>query len=111
MASLFIISVEGQCNSYDWGKLNTDIKSKGSAVALAFFFSLLSDAQYSLENAWKYVPGYAGLAFYALAASGLEHMLNVLSPSFGIKETIAASSLGAAVLALPFYLLRTMMVR
>jgi len=79
---------------------------KLSAIGLAFVVSLLSDTQLSSVNAWRFLSSYGALGLYALSSSALQHTLGVLSPSLGFTFTIAASTLGASILALPFYVFR-----
>lgn len=80
------------------------------AVGFALLIAILSDTQFSSVNSWRFMTGYGALAMYALTSSALDHTLGVLSPSLGSTFTIALTTLGASLFALPFYLFRTVMV-
>ncbi|TFK74899.1 cation efflux protein [Pluteus cervinus] len=82
---------------------------KAGAVGLAFLASVLSEAQFSTGNIWRLLPGYGGLLVYALSSRAFDHTLSVLSPSLGLANTLAATTLGGAVFALPFYMFRTVL--
>ena len=56
------------------------------------------------------MPGYAVFAVYGLATIGLSHTQGVLSPALGVKATSMASILGATVIALPFYIFKSLIV-
>ena len=71
---------------------------------------MLSDTQLSSVNAWRFLSSYGALGLYALSSSALHHTLGVLSPSLGLTFAIAASTLGASVFALPFYVFRMFLV-
>lgn len=77
-----------------------------AAIAIAIF----SDTQLSLANFWHYFPGYGALFFYALSSTALEHTLGVLSPALGATVSTAATTLGATLFALPFYVFRSAIV-
>lgn len=94
-----------------WISLTLCQNRKALAIVLAFAVSILSDTHFSTENIWRFLPGYGALVLHALCTSAYEHTLGVLSPSLGTSFTIAASTLGATIFALPFYLFRTVMVR
>jgi zinc transporter 5/7 len=81
-----------------------------SAIGLAFVVSVLSDTQLSSVNAWRCLSSYGALGLYALSSGALQHTLGVLSPSLGFTFAMAASTLGAAVFALPFYAFRMFLV-
>lgn len=78
-----------------------------AAIAVA----ILSDTQLSLLNFWRYFSGYGALFLYALSSTALEHTLGVLSPTLGTTFSMAATTLGAALCALPFYIFRSAVVR
>lgn len=83
---------------------------KLTAIGLAFVVSLLSDTQLSSVNASRFLSSYGALGLYALSSTALQHTLGVLSPSLGFTFTIAASTLGASIFALPFYAFRVFLV-
>lgn len=77
----------------------------------AFVFSFMSDANFMLSNIRLAFPGYTALIIYGLASSALEHTQGVLSPSLGQNVTRMACIVGATVIALPFYVFKTLIVR
>lgn len=77
---------------------------------MAFVLSVLSDTQLSSVNAWQFLSSYGALGLYALSSGALQHTLGILSPSLGFTFTIAASTLGASIFALPFYAFRMFLV-
>ncbi|KAH8116359.1 cation efflux protein [Phellopilus nigrolimitatus] len=81
---------------------------KAAALAVAFFFSFLSDADFMLSNIKSVFPGYAVLVLFGLASSGLEHTQSVLAPALGTNTANMACTLGATVVALPFYIFKQM---
>ena len=85
---------------------------KATTVVLAFFFSLLSDARFSFSPSVikPVLPGYAVLILHGIATAGLEHTQSVLSPVLGTSVSMLTSTLGATVIALPFYLFKTILV-
>ena len=83
---------------------------KALAVVAAFAIAILSDTQLSLTNFWRYFFGYGVLFFYGLSSAALEHTLGVLSPALGTNFSLAATTLGASLFALPFYLFRSAVV-
>ncbi|KAJ3515762.1 hypothetical protein NLJ89_g1554 [Agrocybe chaxingu] len=83
---------------------------KAVAVAVALIVSFLSDTLLSATDFWRNAPGYSALLLHALTSSALEHTRAVLSPSLGGTFTTAASTLGATIFALPFYLFRTVLL-
>ncbi|KAF5355308.1 hypothetical protein D9758_005989 [Tetrapyrgos nigripes] len=74
-----------------------------SAIALAF----ISDTQFSSNKLSAVLPGYVALGVHGVASVALDHTHGVLNPSLGPTVTIAASTLGASIFALPLYLLRS----
>lgn len=86
---------------------------KATTVVLALLFSLLSDVRFSFTaSAIKpIIPGYAVLVLHGLASAGLEHTQSVLAPVLGTSVAMLASTLGATVVALPFYLFKILLVR
>ena len=80
------------------------------AVVAAFAIAILSDTQLSLTNFWRYFSGYGVLFFYGLSSAALEHTLGVLSPALGTNFSMAATTLGATLFALPFYFFRLAVV-
>lgn len=83
---------------------------KALAVVAAFAIAILSDTQLSLTNFWRYFSGYGVLFFYGLSSAALDHTLGVLSPALGTNFSMAATTLGATLFALPFYLFRMAVV-
>ena len=78
---------------------------------VALLLSMASDASYSYANLWTVLPGYAALAFHAVASIALEQTQSVFPPSVTPQMVTAASALGSCLLAVPLYLFRTLMVR
>ncbi|KAF9460499.1 cation efflux family-domain-containing protein [Collybia nuda] len=83
---------------------------KAISIGLALLIALLSDTQFSSVNSWRFMSGYGAIALYALTSSALDHTMGVLSPSLGSTFTIALTTLGACIFALPFYMFRTVML-
>ena len=81
-----------------------------AAFALAVSVSFLSDMSFTLSNVRQAIPGYAVLAIYGLTTIGLRHTQGVLSPALGLKATSMVSILGATVIALPFYVFKSLVV-
>ncbi|KAF7973646.1 hypothetical protein HWV62_14726 [Athelia sp. TMB] len=79
---------------------------KTSAVLLSLALSFLSDIAITGGDFRALMPAYVGLLAHALSSSGLEHTHGVLSPALGPTFTTAASTLGACLLFLPFYMFR-----
>ncbi|KAF8159768.1 cation efflux family-domain-containing protein [Crassisporium funariophilum] len=82
-----------------------------ATVAAAITISILSDTQLSMANLWRFAPGYGALLLHALSSSALDHTLGVLSPSLGTTFSAAATTLGASIFALPFYIFRTFVLQ
>lgn len=72
----------------------------------AFMLSFLCDAAFSNRSIQILLPGYGCLVLHGLITYALEYMRGVLSPVLSPSMTTAASALGAASLALPFYAFR-----
>lgn len=83
---------------------------KALAVVAAIAIAILSDTQLSLTDFWRYFSGYGVLFFYGLSSAALEHTLGVLSPALGTTFSTAATTLGATIFALPFYIFRSAVV-
>lgn len=83
---------------------------KALAVVTAVTIAILSDTQLSVANFWRYSPGYGALFLHALSSTALEHTLGVLSPALGTTFSTAATTLGATLFALPFYVFRSAVV-
>ena len=83
---------------------------KTSAVLLSLALSFLSDIAITGGDFRALMPAYVGLLAHALSSSGLEHTHGVLSPALGPTFTTAASTLGACLLFLPFYMFREVIV-
>ena len=77
---------------------------------MALLLSIASDASYSYANLWTVLPGYATLAFHAVASIALEQTQSVFPPSVTPQMVTAASALGSCILAVPLYSFRTLMV-
>ncbi|KAF9245319.1 cation efflux protein [Melanogaster broomeanus] len=75
-------------------------------LASSFLLSFSSDVVFSHRNAAMILPGYGCIVLHGLATYALEHLRGVLSPTISPAITTAASTLGAAVLALPLYAFR-----
>ncbi|KIM68074.1 hypothetical protein SCLCIDRAFT_1209457 [Scleroderma citrinum Foug A] len=71
-----------------------------------FTLSFLCDAAFSNRSIQILLPGYGCLVLHGLITYALEYMRGVLSPVLSPSMTTAASTLGAASLALPFYSFR-----
>lgn len=84
---------------------------KATITAAALLLSIGSDTTALTSNFWHFAPGYGALLLHAIVSIALEHTLSVLSPSLGTTFTTAASTLGATIFALPFYLFRSVVVR
>jgi len=72
--------------------------------------SFLCDAVFSNRSIQSLLPGYGCLVLHGLITYALEYMRGVLSPVLSPSMTTAASALGAASLALPFYAFRQALV-
>lgn len=79
-------------------------------MGLAFLLSIASDISLSPHRLADTVPMYGALALHAIASDALERTNNISIPKLGYELTMAANLLGASVLALPLYLIRTIMV-
>lgn len=79
-------------------------------MGLGIFISIISDTHLSSENLWRLFPGYGALALHALSSLALDHTLGVLSPSLGSTFSLAASTLGACIFSLPFYVFQSFVV-
>ncbi|KAG6335807.1 hypothetical protein ID866_3285 [Astraeus odoratus] len=79
---------------------------KPMAIVSAFALSFLSDVAFSNRSPRILLPGYGCLVLHGLITYALEYVRGTLSPVLSPSMTTAASSLGAAVLALPFYAFR-----
>jgi len=80
------------------------------AVLAAFSISALADIHFDVENVWRFLPGYGALIIHGLSSVAAEHTIGVLAPSLGSTFTISAATLGASLFALPFYILRSLML-
>ena len=112
LLSLSIASLFHTCSSYH-EKLTAFFvyqSRKALAVVAAIAIAILSDTQLSLTNFWRYFSGYGVLFFYGLSSAALDHTLGVLSPALGTNFSMAATTLGATLFALPFYLFRLAVV-
>ena len=76
----------------------------------ALGLSFLCDAAFSNRSIQILLPGYGCLVLHGLITFALEYMRGVLSPVLSPSMTTAASTLGAAFLALPFYAFRQALV-
>ena len=75
-----------------------------------FTLSFLCDAAFSNRSIQILLPGYGCLVLHGLITYALEYMRGVLSPVLSPSMTTAASTLGAASLALPLYAFRQALV-
>ncbi|KAI6112853.1 cation efflux protein [Pisolithus sp. B1] len=76
------------------------------AIFCAFVLSFLCDAAFSTHSPRMLLPGYGCLVLHGLVTYVLEYVRGVLSPSLSPSVMTAASTLGATLLALPFYAFR-----
>ncbi len=53
------------------------------------------------------MPGYVALLIHGVSSAALDHTLGVVTASLGTTFTIAATTFGASIFALPFYIFRT----
>ncbi|KAF9258720.1 cation efflux protein [Marasmius fiardii PR-910] len=83
---------------------------KSLIIIISMLFSFFSDAQFSLENLGRVMPGYVAVLVHGLSSTVLNHSYGVLSPALGTTFTVAASMLGASAFALPLYVFRTFML-
>ena len=79
-------------------------------MLVAFFISFLSDADFSFANARSVIPGYGVLILHGIASSGIDHTRGILAPALGGKVYMMASTIGATIVALPFYIFKSLMV-
>ncbi|KAF8074744.1 cation efflux protein [Lyophyllum atratum] len=82
---------------------------KSLFIGLALLISVSVDTHWFSANSWRVVTGYGALAIHALTSSALDSTMGVLSPSLGSTFTIALTTLGATMFALPFYLFRMLL--
>ncbi|KAG6888566.1 hypothetical protein C0995_007355 [Termitomyces sp. Mi166 len=68
------------------------------------------DTRFFSTNSVYVLTGYGALTIHALSTSALDSTLGVLSPSLGSTFTIALTTLGASVFALPFYVFRLVLL-
>ncbi|KAG5352669.1 hypothetical protein C0989_001206 [Termitomyces sp. Mn162] len=68
------------------------------------------DTRLFSTNSVHVLTGYGALTIHALSTSALDSTLGILSPSLGSTFTIALTTLGASVFALPFYLFRMVLL-
>lgn len=88
---------------------NVQFFQKSLAAAAALVLLVLTDTQLSAQGFRWFLPGYVALVIHALSSSALEHTQKLLIPSLGTTFTIAATTLGAAIFSLPFYIFRVTM--
>ncbi|KAJ7050561.1 cation efflux protein [Mycena amicta] len=88
----------------------TSAPRKALSVTLAWLLCIVSDTQLSSVNIWRFLPGYGALLVHALTSSALNQTIGILAPSLGTTFTVSASTFGACIFALPFYLLRTVVL-
>ncbi|TDL23724.1 cation efflux protein [Rickenella mellea] len=87
--------------------LTTRIASRQTLIVLgAFAFSFLSDSSFSMQNMRILAPGYLAMILHGVATSAHEHTQDVLAPALGHTIATAATTLGATLLGLPFYMFR-----
>ncbi|KAF9443664.1 cation efflux protein [Macrolepiota fuliginosa MF-IS2] len=90
--------------------ISSSSAQKMLAVASAAGLSLLFDTQFSPSTAWRFIPGYGALLLHGLATSALDHTLSVVAPSLGETFAMAAAVLVASIVALPFYVFKTVVL-
>ncbi|KAH0582606.1 hypothetical protein H2248_010534 [Termitomyces sp. 'cryptogamus'] len=83
---------------------------KSLFIILALSISVLTDTRLFSTNSVHVLTGYGALTIHALSTSALDSTLGILSPSLGSTFTIALTTLGASVFALPFYLFRMVLL-
>ncbi|GLB43429.1 putative cation efflux family protein [Lyophyllum shimeji] len=82
---------------------------KSLFIGLALLISISADTRLFSTNSWRIVTGYGALAMHALTSSALDSTVAVLSPSLGSTFTMALTTLGATISALPFYFFRMLL--
>lgn len=65
---------------------------------------------FTLSNVKHVFPGYVVLALYGLSTIGLDHTQSVIAPALGAKAASMTCTLGATVIALPFYVFKSLVV-
>ncbi|KAL5536997.1 MSC2 [Sanghuangporus sanghuang] len=88
--------------------IQRDSVRKTAAVIAAFLLSFLSDMRFTLSNIKGVIPGYVVIVLYGLSTVSLEQIQGVLVPSLGLKAVSMACILGATVIALPFYVFKSL---
>ncbi|KAJ2919525.1 hypothetical protein MD484_g914, partial [Candolleomyces efflorescens] len=83
---------------------------KALTVLAALAISVLADTRFTLSTVSKFAPGYGALLVHALSSVAVDHTVGVLAPSLGSTFTIAFTTLGACIFALPFYLFRSLLL-
>ncbi|KAG5645716.1 hypothetical protein DXG03_005411 [Asterophora parasitica] len=83
---------------------------KSLLVGVAVSISIAADTNFFSANSWSAFTGYCALALHAAASSALDSTMGVLSPSLGATFTIAWTTVGASIFALPLYLFRSVML-
>ncbi|KAG7443615.1 cation efflux protein [Guyanagaster necrorhizus] len=89
--------------------LNTRSPRRAFAVVVAFVLSVLSDAEFDAANFGRLMPGYVALLIHGVSSAALNHTLGVITASLGTTFTIATTTFGASIFALPFYIFRTVL--
>lgn len=84
--------------------------SRPLIVASSFILSFFADIILSHKTSANILPGYACVILHGLATYALERLRGVLSPTISPTMTTAASTFGAALLALPLYAFRRALV-
>ncbi|KAF8557746.1 cation efflux protein [Imleria badia] len=77
--------------------------SRPLIVASSLVLSFFADITLSRKAPDNIIPGYACVILHGLATYALEHLRGVLSPTITPTMATAASTFGAALLALPLY--------
>lgn len=83
---------------------------KSTLITLALVISVLTETRLFSTNSLHTLTGYGALTIHAFSTSALDSTLGILSPSLGSTFTIALTTLGASIFALPFYLFRLVLV-
>ena len=66
--------------------------------------------KFTLSNIKAVFPGYVVIVLYGISTAGLDHTQSVLSPALGTKAATMSSVLGATIIALPFYVFKSLIV-
>jgi hypothetical protein len=76
----------------------------------ALLLALFADSRFTATTFWRSLPGYLALIGHGLSSMALDHTQKPLVLSNGANFTVAATAVGATILALPLYLFRIALV-